>query len=94
MDAFVTDLRFAIRALVSRPGFSALAILTLAIGIGVNAVAFTGINGLLYKPSRFAAIGTLGWITLQAQGNPYGQVTLARLQDIAQQTRRLRFDRR
>jgi predicted permease len=86
MDAFVTDLRFAIRALVSRPGFSALAILTLAIGIGVNAVAFTGINGLIYKPARFAGSDTLGWITLQAQGSPYGQVTWRGYNDIAQQT--------
>jgi len=87
VDALVADLRFAIRALVSRPGFSALAILTLAIGIGVNAVAFTGINGLIYKPARFPGSDTLGWITLHAQGNPYNQVTWREYQDIAQQAK-------
>lgn len=87
MDALLTDLRFAVRALASRPGFSALAILTLAIGIGVNAVAFTGINGLLYKPARFAGSDSLGWITLQAEGNPYGQVTWREYNDIAQRAR-------
>ena len=84
MDALLTDLRFAVRALISRPGFSALAIVTLAIGIGVNAVAFSAINGLIYKPNGFPAPDSLGWITLQATGNPYGQVSWQEYLDISQ----------
>ena len=84
MDALLTDLRFAVRALISRPAFSALAIATLAIGIGVNAVAFSAINGLIYKPNRFPASESLGWITLQATGNPYGQVSWQEYLDISQ----------
>jgi predicted permease len=84
VDAFSTDLRFAIRALLARPGFSALAILTLAIGIGVNAVAFSAINGLLYKAVRFPGSDRLGWITMQGTGNPYGQVSWLDYKDITQ----------
>jgi predicted permease len=84
MDAFLTDLRFAARALLSRPGFSALAILTLAIGIGVNAVAFSGINGLIYKTHRFPGYESLGWITVQGTASPYGQVSWLDYKDISQ----------
>jgi len=84
VDALLTDLRFAVRALISRPGFSVMAIVTLAIGIGVNAVTFSAINGLIYKPNRFPASESLGWITLQATGNPYGQVSWQEYLEIAQ----------
>ena len=42
--------RYAVRAIRNNPGFSALAVLTLAVGIGVNAVAFTAVNALLFNP--------------------------------------------
>jgi predicted permease len=84
MDAFRTDLRLAARALASRPGFSALAVLTLAIGIGVNAVAFTAINGLLYKTRRFVEPERLGWIMMGGSGNPYGQVSWPEYREIAE----------
>ena len=83
MDALLTDLRFAVRGLRSRPGFSALAILTLAIGIGVNAVAFTGLNALIYKPMRFAGVESLGWMTVE--GTAYGHVSWPDYTEIAQQ---------
>jgi predicted permease len=83
MDALLADLRFALRTLTSRPGFSALAVLTLAIGIGVNAVAFNALNGLLYKSSRFSGAESLGWIMMAARGNPYGHVSWLDYRDIA-----------
>jgi predicted permease len=43
------DLRHAARQLWRRPAFAAVAVLTLAIGIGVNAVAFSVVNGVLFK---------------------------------------------
>jgi macrolide transport system ATP-binding/permease protein len=87
MDALRTDLRFAVRALLSRPGFSALAVLTLAIGIGVNAVAFSAINGFLYKTRRFAEPRTLGWISVGGSGNPYGHVSWLDYREIADGSR-------
>ena len=83
----MTDLRFALRTLCARPGFSALAVATLAIGIGVNAIAFSALNGLLYKPARFDNARELGWIRLAGSGNPYGSVSWQDYQDIARAAR-------
>jgi putative ABC transport system permease protein len=50
----MNDLRFAVRELLKNPGFSALIILTLAVGIGANTAIFSVVNGVLLRPLPFA----------------------------------------
>jgi len=49
IETFVRDVRYAARTLCKNPGFTAVAVMTLALGIGVNATVFTVTNAVLFK---------------------------------------------
>ncbi len=53
MDALATNLRYTFRKLMRAPLFSAVAILTLAVGIGSTAAIFSVVHGVLLRPLPF-----------------------------------------
>jgi len=54
MQNLWSDIRFGVRLLVKRPGFTAVAVLTLALGIGASTAIFTVVDTMLLRPLPFS----------------------------------------
>lgn len=89
MDWFRHDLKHALRALLRRPAMSALAIFTLAVGLGVNTVAFSAVNALIFRPFHVPGADAMGWIFSGTQADPIAEASIPTFDAIARDARTL-----
>jgi len=62
MDSVIKDLKFAIRSSLKRPGFTVIALVALALGIGANTAIFSLVNAVVLRPLPFPESDRLVWV--------------------------------
>jgi len=70
IDTLIQDVRFSLRTLRKSPAFFAVAVVTLALGIGATVAAFSVVNAVLLRPFAFSDPDKLLWIYSQRPDNP------------------------
>ena len=82
------DLRIALRSLARTPVFTAVAVLSLALGVGINTTIFSAVNGILLRPLPVAEPARVaGIFTSDYSGPAYGGSSWADYRDLAERAR-------
>ncbi len=89
MEGVVQDLRYGMRGLLRSPGFTAVAVITLALGIGANTVIFSAVSNLVLRPLPFKEPDRIAflWATDPQRGRDRAEVSYPDFVDWRSQNR-------
>ncbi len=85
MDSLHQDLRFALRSLLKSPGFTAIAVICMALGIAANVFVYSPVNALMIKPRPYKDAARLMHVSTWRNGetrNPYGSWSWLDMEDV------------
>ena len=89
MDTLIQNIRFAVRLLIKNRGFTVVAVLTLAIGIGANTAIFSLVNAVLLRPLSYKSPDRLVWIWSSRTDRDKSTFSLPDFMDYKDQNRTL-----
>jgi putative ABC transport system permease protein len=89
MDTIINDIRYGLRMLLKTPGFTILAVITLALGIGANTAIFSVLNAVVLRPLPFPEAGQLVRVGQGTRNGPNaarGSFSFPDFKDLREQT--------
>ena len=87
LTEFLTDLKFGLRRLRKNPGFAALSIITLALGIGASTAIFSAVNPILFRPLPYPDADRIVSVWDRGNGGARIDLTFASFRELTTRSR-------